>query len=70
MNLTIIVKFCFNYYEASYFDQINMTENRLEYDRKIITPMNMNDGTWPKDYTDEHERLKMTKILKWLFENF
>ena len=28
--------------EASYFDQINMTENRLECDRKIITPMNMN----------------------------
>ena len=56
--------------EASYFDRINMTQNRLEYDRKIITPTNMNDGTWPKDYTDEHERLnmtekpmKMTKIL-------
>ena len=23
---------------------------------------NMNDGTWPKDYTDEHERLNMTEI--------
>ena len=59
--------------EASYFDQINMTENQLEYDPKIITPTNMNDGTWPKDYTGEHERLnmteipmKMTKILKCL----
>ena len=31
--------------EASYFDRINMTENRLEYDRKMITPTNMNDGT-------------------------
>ena len=36
--------------EASYFDQINRTKNWLEYDRKIITPTNMNDGTWPKDY--------------------
>ena len=58
--------------EASYFDRLNMTINRLEYDQKIITPMNMNNGTWPKDYTNEHERLnmteipmKMTKILKW-----
>ena len=39
--------------EASYFDQINRTENWLEYDRKIITQTNMNDGTWPKHYTDE-----------------
>ena len=29
----------FNTNEASYFHQINMTKNRLEYDRKIITPM-------------------------------
>ena len=50
-----------------------MTENRFEYDQKIITPKNMNDGTWHKDYTDKHERLnmtempmKMTEILKWL----
>ena len=41
--------------EASCFDQINMTKNRLEYDRKIITLTNMNNGTWPKDYTDEHD---------------
>ena len=48
--------------EASYFDWINMTESRLEYDRKIITPTNMNDGIWPKHYIDEHERLNMTEI--------
>ena len=41
------------FYDASYFDQINMTENGLEYDRKKFTPTNMNVGTWPKDYTDE-----------------
>ena len=39
-----------------------MTKNWLEYDQKNITPTNMNDGTWPKDYTDEHERLNMTEI--------
>ena len=39
--------------EASYFDRINMTKNGLEYDRKKFTPMNMNVGTWLKDYTDE-----------------
>ena len=50
-----------------------MTENQLEFDQKNITPTNMNIGTWLKDYTDEHERLKMTKIpmkitkiFKWL----
>ena len=59
--------------EVSYFDWINMTKNWFEYDRKKITPTNMNDGTWPKDYTNEHERLnmieipiKMTEIFKWL----
>ena len=31
--------------EASYFDRINMTEKRLEYDRKKITPTNMTDGS-------------------------
>ena len=48
--------------EASNFDQINMTENRLEYDQKIIKPTNMNNGIWPKHYTDEHEHLNMTEI--------
>ena len=48
--------------EASYFDRINMTENWLEYDRKNITPTNMNVGTWPKDYTNEHDQLHMTEI--------
>ena len=48
--------------EDSFFDWINMTKNGLEYDWKKITPMNMNDGTWPKDYIDEHERLNMKKI--------
>ena len=48
--------------EASYFDQINMTKNWLEYDRKKFTPTNMNVGTWPKDYTDKHEQLNMTEI--------
>ena len=27
--------------EASQFDRINMTENRLEYDRKMITTTNI-----------------------------
>ena len=58
--LYFIPKLCL--FEASYFDLINMTENWLEYDRKKITPTNMNDGTRPKHYTDEHERLNMTKI--------
>ena len=31
--------------ETSYFDRINMTKNQLEYDLKIITQTNMNDGT-------------------------
>ena len=39
--------------EASYFDQINMSNNGLEYDRKKFTPTNMKVGTLPKDYTDE-----------------
>ena len=39
-----------------------MTEKRLEYDRKKITSTNMTDGSWPKDYTDKHERLNMTEI--------
>ena len=43
LHLIIEKKFCF--YAASYFDPINMTKNWLEYDRKIITPTNMNDGT-------------------------
>ena len=38
------------YWEASYFDQINMTKNGLKYDQKKFTPTNMNVGTWPKDY--------------------
>ena len=42
-----------------------MTKKRLEYDRKKITPTNMNVGTWPKDYTNEHKRLNMTKIPIW-----
>ena len=41
------------YYEASYFDRINMTKNGIEYDQKKFTPTNMNIGTWPKDYTNE-----------------
>ena len=49
-------------FEARYFDRIDMTEKRLEYDRKKITTTNMTDWTWPKHYTDEHERLNMTEI--------
>ena len=45
--------FNFHFFEASYFDWINMTKNGLEYDRKKFTPTNMKVGTWPKDYTDE-----------------
>ena len=32
-------------FEASYFDQINMTKNGLEYDQKKFTPRNMKVGT-------------------------
>ena len=39
-----------------------MTKNWLEDDQKTVTRMNMNAGTWPKDYTDEHERLNITEI--------
>ena len=31
--------------EASYFDIINMTENGLDFDRKIFIPTNLNIGT-------------------------
>ena len=31
--------------EASSLDQINMTKNQLEYDRKNFTPMNLNVRT-------------------------
>ena len=39
-----------------------MTENWLEYDQKIITLTNMNNGIWPKHYTNKHEMLNMTEI--------
>ena len=39
--------------EASYFDRINMTKYRLEFDRKQFTPTNLNVGTWPKIHTNE-----------------
>ena len=45
MNSYIYIYIYIYIYEASYFDQINMTENQLEYDRKNITPTNMNVGT-------------------------
>ena len=51
-------------YEASYFDRIKMTKNWLECDRKTT---NMNVGTCPKDYIDEHERLNMTWGVAALF---
>ena len=46
--------------EASYFEQINLTENGLEYEKNLyrqtwmleldwkITPTNVNRRTWPK----------------------
>ena len=37
--------FLFKKIEASYFDQINMTENGLEYDQKKLTPTNVSIGT-------------------------
>ena len=47
ITLTLPIRFQFlkDKCEASYFDRINMTKNWLEYDRKNITPTNMNDGT-------------------------
>ena len=47
-----------------------MTEKRLEYDQKKITPTNMNDGTWLQDYTDEHEQLNMTELPMKMTEIF
>ena len=32
-------------HEASSLDQINMTENWVEYDQKNFTPTNLNIGT-------------------------
>ena len=51
--LSFLLKSKYNSEEASYFDQINMSKNGLEYDRKKFTPTNVNAGTWPKDYTDK-----------------
>ena len=65
----VVLSWWFNI-EASYFDQINMTKNWLEYVQKNIIPTNMNVGTWPKDYTDEHERLNMTEIPMKMTEIF
>ena len=46
--------------EANSHDQINMTEFRLEYDRKLFTTTNVNIGTRPKNsrptLTIEHDR--------------
>ena len=42
------------FFEASALDQINMTKNQLEDDRKNFTPTNLYIGTWPKIYTDKH----------------
>ena len=39
------------YLEASLLDRIKMTENRLEFDQ---IKMNINVGTWPKLYNNEH----------------
>ena len=47
-----------------------MTESWLEDDQKNITLTNMNDGTRPKDYTNEHERLNMTEIPMKMIEIF
>ena len=33
------------YYEGSLLDQIKMTKNQLEFDRKKLTPKNLNVGT-------------------------
>ena len=40
--------------EASLLDQIKMTKYRLEFDRIKMTTMNVNVGTWPKLYNNEH----------------
>ena len=45
--------------EASYFDRINMTKNRLEYDQK-------------NNHTDKHERWNLTERLfqrAWMVEH-
>ena len=53
--------------EASYFYQINMTGNRLEYDRKIITPtMELDQKITPTNMNMTEISMKMTEILKWL----
>ena len=40
--------------EASLLDRIKMTKNRLEFDQKNFTPMNLNVRTLLKDYTNKH----------------
>ena len=44
----LYIIYCGHYFfgsiEASYFDQINMTKSRLEFDRKKFTLPNLNVG--------------------------
>ena len=37
--------------------------------KKKFTPMNMNVGTWPKDYNDEPQLQNMTEIWMNMTEN-
>ena len=41
-------------WEANSLDWINITKNRLEFDRKNFTQTNVNIGTWPKLLTNKH----------------
>ena len=41
-------------FEASLLDRIKVTKNRLKFDRIKMTTTNVNIGTWPKLYNDEH----------------
>ena len=54
---------CYSFHEASSHDRIKMTKLWLEHDQKCFTPMNLNIGTWPKIYTDEHLSLNMTEFI-------
>ena len=59
----MVKNICYSFHEASSHDRIKMTKLWLEHDQKCFTPMNLNIGTWPKIYTDEHLSLNMTEFI-------
>ena len=59
-----ILKRTFN--EVNSHDWINMTENCLEYDQKIMTMKNLTNWTWPNFDNDERYRLQLNMTEKYI----